>query len=359
MNSRTYIIAEIGGNHNGDLNIAKKLIFEAKKMGVDAVKFQTFNPYELTLSNNPLAVYQKENIKKKITPIDLLKLCSLSNHYHRKLYDYSRKLNIEFMSSAFDEESLIFLKKNMKIKYHKLPSGEITNSRLVYLHGFFKNKLIISTGMSTVDEIFDAIGFYICGYLKKKIIYKKLNSKNLYKKFYDIIKNKISILHCVSNYPTKIEDTNLLNIKYLEKIFKINIGFSDHTKSLNIPAYAVLMGAKIIEKHITINNKLYGPDHKFSLQPNEFKQMVKNIRDAENSKGSKERKINHNEKNLSKIVRKILVAKKKINKNQTFSFENITSKRGNNGMSAKYFFDLIDKKSNKNYLKDDKIKKNI
>ena len=172
MNFKIYIIAEIGGNHNGDLSFAKKLISLAKKSGANAVKFQTFNPEELTLSNNKLADYQIKNIKKKISPIEILKLCSLTYKEHKTLYNFAKKINIDFISSAFDLESLDFLSKDLKLKKHKLPSGEITNINLIYKHGSYKNNLIISTGMSNVREISYALAFYICGYYKNVISFK-------------------------------------------------------------------------------------------------------------------------------------------------------------------------------------------
>ena len=359
MNFKSYIIAEIGGNHNGDLSLAKKLISLAKKSGANAVKFQTFNPEELTLSNNKLADYQIKNIKKKISPIEILKLCSLTHKEHKILYNFTKKINIDFISSAFDLESLDFLSKDLKLKKHKLPSGEITNINLIYKHGIYKNNLIISTGMSNVKEIYDALAFYICGYYKKKINYKKLNSKKLTNKYFKILKKKITLLHCVSNYPTELNKINLQNIEYLRNIFKLNVGLSDHTISENVPAFAVAMGSSIIEKHFTFNRKMYGPDHKISLEPKQFKNMTKLIKEAELTKGKKNRKVSDSEKKLSKIVRKILVAKMKIKKNDLFTTKNITSKRGEKGISAKFYFDLLNKKSNKNYKINDKIKKSI
>ncbi len=359
MNFKTYIIAEIGGNHNGDLLLAKKLITLAKKSGASAVKFQTFNPEELTLSNNKLADYQIKNIKKKISPIEILKLCSLTHKDHKILYNFTKKINLDFISSAFDLESLDFLSKDLKLKKHKLPSGEITNIKLIYKHGTYKNNLIISTGMSNVKEIYDALAFYICGYLKKKINYKKLNSKQLVKKYFKILKKKICLLHCVSNYPTELSEINLQNIDYLKKIFKLNVGLSDHTISENVPAFAVVLGSTIIEKHFTLNRNMFGPDHKISLEPKQFQNMTKLIKEAELAKGKKKRQVTTSEKKLSKIVRKILVAKIKIKKNDLFSEKNITSKRGEKGISAKFYFDLLNKKSNKHYRTNDKIKKSI
>lgn len=359
MNFKTYIIAEIGGNHNGDLSLAKKLILLAKKSGANAVKFQTFNPQELTLSNNKLADYQIKNFKKKISPIEILKLCSLSHKNHKKLYNYSKKIHIDFISSAFDEESLDFLSKDLKLKTHKLPSGEITNINLIYKHGSYKNNLIISTGMSNIKEISDSLAFYICGYNKKKIKYKTLNSKKIIKKNFDILKKKITLLHCVSNYPTKLNEINLKNIQYLKSIFKLNVGLSDHTTSENVPAFAVTLGSTVIEKHFTLNQKMYGPDHKISLEPKQFKNMTRLINEAELTLGKKKREISKSEKKLSNIVRKILVAKKNIKKNNLFTEENLTTKRGSDGLSAKFYFDLLNKKSNKNYKINDKIQKSL
>ena len=349
--SKTYIISEIGGNHNGNLKLAKKMIYKSWKVGADAVKFQTFIPEELAAPNTKIAEYQRKNIKKKISSLDILKMCQLSFKDHYILKKYSEKLGIDFLSSAFDMKSLIFLSKDLKIKNHKIPSGEITNFQLLFEHGRKNHNIILSTGMSSIKEIKDALNIYLTGYLfkKKNISIKKFVNRNFLKKSHKILKKKVILLHCVSNYPTDISDINLKVIETLHKIFDLPVGLSDHTSSTLTPAIAVSMGAKVIEKHLTLNKNMLGPDHTSSILPKEFKEMIENIRDTEKMLGDSIRKPNFKEVKISKIARKYLVAVKEIKKGETYSSNNISTKRGNGSISASKYWNIIGIKANKNY----------
>ena len=349
--SKTYIISEIGGNHNGNINLAKKMIYKSWKAGADAVKFQTFLPEELATKNTKIADYQKKNIKKKISSLDILKICQLRFNDHFKLKKYSKKIGIDFLSSAFDMKSLIFLSKDLKMKNHKIPSGEITNFQLLFEHGKRKHNIILSTGMSSIKEIKEALNIYLAGYLSKKknFTIKKFIKKNLLKSNQKILYKKVILLHCVSNYPTKLSDLNLKVIQNLNKIFGIRIGLSDHTCSTLTPAIAVAMGAKVIEKHITLNRNMIGPDHKSSILPKEFSEMVKNIRNAEKMLGKSKKKPNKKEIAISKIARKRLITIKKINKGDFFSTKNISSKRGNGSIKASKYWNIIGIRAKKEY----------
>jgi len=328
---KTLIIAEIGCNHNGNYNLAIKSILAAKKSGADAVKFQIFDPKNLVTKNAKKAPYSNSN-KNKQTQYDMQKSISLHMNKFERLKKFANKKKIKFLCSAFDLDSLNYLKK-IKLSEIKIPSGEINNIQyLKYIRKFAK-KVIISTGMSTIEEIDKAY----------KIINKKITSKN------------IAILHCVSIYPTDIEKLNLNNILMLKKRYNLKIGLSDHTTSLFAPSIAVALGAEIIEKHFTINKNLKGPDHFMSLNPSEFKKMVSLVRSTERSMGSYKRILTKKELELKKYARKSVVAKNLIKKGEIFSLKNLTLKRPGNGMEPKKIYNLIGKKSKKNYKMDQLI----
>ena len=336
------------------------MIYKSWQSGANAVKFQTFIPEELSSINNKVADYQKKNIKKKISSINILRICKLNYEDHFILKKYSESLGIDFISSAFEMKSLRFLSKDLKIKNHKIPSGEITNFQLLFEHGKLNHNVILSTGMSSLKEIEKALNILLAGYMHKRKKVSLSNNyikKNFLKKNKNILKKKVTLLHCISNYPTEIKDINLNIIKTLKEKFDLPIGLSDHTISVLTPAVAVALGAKIIEKHITLNKKMFGPDHISSILPIEFSSMVKNIRNAEKMLGEKIKKPNSKEKKILKIVRKYLIASRKIEKGEIFSKKNISSKRGKGAVCASKYWELLGKKSNKNYNFDSFIEK--
>jgi len=331
-----FIIAEIGINHNGRIKNAFNLIKKAKFCGADAVKFQSFIPEQVVTKNLGLASYQKTNIKKnRSSMLGMLHKYKISFKNQFRLFEECRKNKIQFISSAFDLESLSFLINGLKLKTLKIPSGEITNFPYLVKIAKSKKKLILSTGMSTTKEISQAINVLIKYGAKKK---------------------KINLLHCNSSYPTPIEDVNLNAINFLKKKFKLNVGLSDHTNSTIIPAAAVAAGANIIEKHFTLNTNQDGPDHKSSLDPIKFKNMVLNIRQVERAIGKENKSITLSEKNNQKFSRKSIVAKKKIKKGEKFSLDNLTTKRPGNGISPMNWNKILSQKSTKNLNKDDLIK---
>lgn len=329
---KTLIIAEAGVNHNGSLSQCYKLIDAAKKAGADIVKFQTFNAETLSTKQSPKAEYQKK-FNKKETQFEMLKKLELSKKNHFKIKNYCKKKQIEFLSSAFDIEDLIFLKK-LRLKRFKVPSGEITNYLYLKKIANYKKEIILSTGMANIKEISTAI---------------KVLQKN------GLSKDKIKLLHCSSEYPADTSVLNLKAISTLRKKFKLDIGYSDHSMSLISPSIAISLGAKIIEKHITLNNNLKGPDHKSSLNPKDFKKMVENIRQTERSLGSGVKIPTKEEIKNSKIVRKSIVAKKIITKGEKFSLKNLTFKRPGTGISPMMINTLLKKKAKKNYQIDDLI----
>ena len=328
-NKKVTIIAEIGVNHNGRISLAKKLIKEAKKAGADYVKFQIFQPLEITTKFNKKTKYQKKFGKKNETQLTMLKKYYLTNKKIKELYNYCKINKINFLASAFDLTSLDLYSK-LKPKLIKIPSGEITNKPLLEKISKLKIDVIFSTGMSTYKEIKDA--------------YKILKKS----------KNNVIPLYCISSYPTSLKEFSLKKMINLKKINSF-FGFSDHTIGNEASLFAVANGSKVIEKHLTINKRFNGPDHFASMEPKNFKTLVKSIRNFEILLNNKI--VNNNELNNKRFVRKFLVAKKVINKGDYYSRENITTKRSGGGISPMNIDKILGQKSNKKYLPDQIIKK--
>ena len=328
---KTIIIAEAGVNHNGKMDIAKKLVDVASDAGADYVKFQTFDVDKLILENTKTAEYQKKNLKINISQYSMLQKYQLSSDDHKKLVNYCKKKNIKFLSTAFDEKSLELLNK-FNLDYIKIPSGEITNFPLLKKISKLKKKILLSTGMASIKEIVQAL----------KILKRK--------------KKEITILHCTSDYPAELED---LNLNFLHKLKKFGyyVGYSDHSASIITPSIAVSLGCKVIEKHFTLSKKMKGPDHKASLEPTELKKMINYVRQTEKILGENKKKITSSEKKTKLLVRKKLVAQKDISKGEKFTYNNLTTKRPGTGVSPFKIIDFIGKRSKKNFKKDELIKK--
>jgi len=303
--NKIIIIAEAGVNHNGSIKNAKKLIDISKQAGADFIKFQIFNSEDLVTRKATMAKYQITNSKKRNTyQYEMLKKLELQDFEFIELYKYSKKSKINFLLSPFGLASVKFI-HHLKMKYIKIPSGEITNLPLLQEIGRYKFKIFLSTGMSTITEISAAM--------------KVLTSSGTKK-------DNIHILHCNSEYPTPYKDVNLNVLSTLKKM-KYKIGYSDHTIGDHISIAAISMGAKIIEKHITLDKNLNGPDHSSSMEPNEFRLFVKKIRNVQAAFGSNKKKPTSSEIINLKKVRKSIYASKKINKGDIFSLDNITCKR--------------------------------
>lgn len=318
LNKKCFIIAEAGVNHNGDLEIAKKLVDVACDAGVDAVKFQTFKTENLVTKNAEKADYQKENTGSG-SQFQMLKKLELSYENHVILKQYCESKGIMFISTPFDFESVDLLEK-LDIPLYKISSGDLTNTPLLKYIAKMNKPMIVSTGMANLGEVEKAVESI-----------KKTDN------------NRISLLHCTSNYPTDYEDVNLNAMITLKNAFKFSIGYSDHTVGIEVPIAAVAMGAEIIEKHFTIDKNMEGPDHKASLNPQELKQMVKSIRNMEKAFGDGVKRCNKNEENTKTIARKSIVASKNIVKGENISYENITFKRPGNGMDPTFADEIIGK----------------
>ncbi len=331
-NKKTFIIAEAGVNHNGNPKLAKKLIEKAKESGADAVKFQTYNTKNLVSKFAQLAEYQKKftNIK---TQYELLRKLELSKKDFINLKKYCDKRKIKFISSPFDLESAKFL-FDLGLEIFKIPSGEITNYLLLKKIGSYNKKVILSTGMADLGEIEDAIDLLIESGMKRE---------------------NIALLHCTTEYPAPLEEVNLKAILTLKEAFKLEVGYSDHTLGIEIPIAAVSIGATIIEKHFTLDKNLPGPDHKASLEPKELKEMIIAIRNVEKAMGNGMKKPTPAEIKNREIVRKSIVAKKKIKKGEIFTEENLSTKRPGIGISPMKWKEIIEKTASRDYEEDEVI----
>lgn len=307
---KPFIIAEIGINHCGKISFAKKLIDHAVKAGADAVKFQTFITEKLIKKNEPLMPYQKKNIKNKINQYQMLKRCELSEIDLKKLINYSKKKKINFISTPYDKESALLLIK-LGLKTLKVASTDITNIPFLRFLLNTKVKLILSTGATNSDEL-------------DKIF--KLINLHKYKK-------RVSILHCISFYPAPLNSLNLLVINQMKKNYKLNIGFSDHSKEVYTGGLATILGADILEKHITLNKNLVGPDHKASLEPKEFEEYIKISKNAHLTLGNGVKVISKIEKKVKKTMQKSIFLNKSLNKDQEISLKDIIIMRPASGIS--------------------------
>jgi|TARA_B100001971_G_scaffold97559_1_gene90166 sialic acid synthase SpsE len=352
-NNKVYLIAEIGVNHNGILSLAKKLIKYAKKCGADAVKFQNFKAEKLVIRNAKKAPYQIKNTNNTETQYKMLKKLELKEKDYFLLKKYAQKLKIEFISSVFDEESIDFLNKKLKSKIIKIPSGEITNYLILKKLNVFKYKVLLSTGMSNYIDIIKAINI-----ISKNKVYELRKGKVFItnKKIYKKLRKNLYLLHAVTDYPLKDKYANLNCIGQFIKDFKLVTGYSDHTSGILASLISVAKGAKIIEKHFTLNKNMKGPDHSASLNPNEFEKMAESLRKFEIMCGSGKKKLQKCELENVKISRKSIVAKVLIKKNQKFTYKNLTTKRPGTGLNPFLIEKLINKTSKKRYFPDEQIK---
>tara|TARA_B110000285_G_C15136855_1_gene627581 strand:+ start:955 stop:1959 length:1005 start_codon:yes stop_codon:yes gene_type:complete len=328
---RTLIIAEAGVNHNGDIEIAKKLIDAASEAGADYVKFQTFKAEKLVNKNAEKAEYQKENSGATESQFEMLKKLEIDEEAHLILQNYCKVRNIKFLSTAFDLDSIYLLQK-LDIDLFKIPSGEITNYPYIQKIGLQNKPIIISSGMSTLEDIQAALETLI---------------------EVGVDKNNVTILHCSTEYPTPFQNVNLTAMNTIKDTFDVKVGYSDHTLGIEIPIAAVAMGATVIEKHFTLDKTMEGPDHKASLEPNELKQMVTSIRNIEKSFGNGEKIPSETEIKNLQVARKSIHAKCDIKIGDIFSDDNLIAKRPGTGVSPMKWKDIIGTTANKNYKADD------
>ena len=333
--SNTLIIAEAGVNHNGSIELAKKLVEKAKEAGVDYIKFQTFKASKLVTKAAKQAEYQKKNIGKEgDSQYQMLKKLELSPEEHEILIDYCHQLGIKFFSTAFDFDSIDYL-HSLNLGLWKIPSGEVTNYPFLKRIAAYNEPTILSTGMCDMEDVRAAVdALYRNGLSKENLI----------------------LLHCNTEYPTPFEDVNLKAMDALRKEFGVEVGYSDHTKGIEVPIAAVALGATVIEKHFTLDRNMEGPDHKASLEPDELKAMVSAIRNIEKAVGGDGTKhVSESEKKNIAIARKSIVAACDIKAGEEFTEQNLTVKRPGNGISPMRWEEVLGQKAKKDFNEDELI----
>lgn len=331
---KTLIIAEAGVNHNGSMESAKKLIDVAAQAGVDYVKFQTFKTENLVSKSAQKADYQQRNMNDGDTSqYAMLKKLELSPEQHLELISYCQAKGVKFFSTAFDLESIDFL-ASLQLGLWKIPSGEITNYPYIKKIAQYKEPVILSTGMSTPNEINDAVAILL--------------------KF-GVTKEQITILHCNTEYPTPMADVNLKAMQTMKVDLGLQTGYSDHTQGIEIPIAVVALGATIIEKHFTLDRSMDGPDHKASLEPVELKAMVSAIRNVEQALGDGKKTVSLSESKNKSIARKSIVAARKIEKNELLTEENLTVKRPGDGLSPMQWEEVLGMYAIRSFEADEQI----
>ena len=328
---KTYIIAEVGPNHNGSVDLAIEYIQKLSEIGIDAIKFQLAKPESLYSKDAVFADYQKKNTDASESQFDMIKRLELDERAHKELIAYCKKANIMFLSTPFDLDSVDLLNE-LGLQIFKIPSGEITNLPYLRRIGSLNKKVILSTGMSDLKEIGEAI----------KIL---TNAGTL--------KENITVLHANTMYPTPMEDVNLRAMQTIQNKFDVAVGYSDHTLGIEVDIAAVAMGATIIEKHFTIDKTMDGPDHKSSINPEELNAMVSSIRNIEKALGSSIKKPSKSEKPNIIMARKSIVASKSIKKGELFTEINLTTKRPGTGLSPMEWDSIIGKVAKRDYQIDD------
>jgi len=331
--NRTFIIAEAGVNHNGSLELAKKLIDVAVEAGADAVKFQTFKADKLVSRSAQKAEYQKQTTSKDESQYDMIKKLELDEHAHRELIRCCNEKQIMFLSTPFDHDSIELL-NDLGMPIFKIPSGEITNLPYLRHVGRLGKEVILSTGMSDLSEIEDALDV-----LRQA----------------GVPKDRITVLHATTEYPCPIDEVNLHAMQTIQNAFNVKVGYSDHTLGIEVPIAAVAMGACVIEKHFTLDRNMDGPDHKASLEPQELKAMVTAIRRVSQAMGDGIKKHSKSETKNIAIARKSIVAARQIKAGEIFSEDNITIKRPGNGINPMRWDEVLGQVAQKGYEKDDLI----
>lgn len=330
--NKVYIIAEAGVNHNGDKHLAFKLCDAAKEAGVDAVKFQTWKTEKIVTKSAALAEYQKNNISDKgASQYEMLKQLELSYDEFIEVRDYCNQIGIQFLSTPDTEEDMDFL-LGLGIPVLKIGSGEVTNIPFLRAIGKRQQKVILSTGMSTLADV-----------------------EKAYNTLMESGAKDVALLHCTTNYPCPYNEVNLQAMQTLKAAFKCQVGYSDHTMGIEVPIAAVAMGAEIIEKHFTLDKNMEGPDHKASLDPQELKQMVISIRNIEKAMGDGIKRPNASEQKNAEVVLKRIIAKELIRKGDLFGEDNLALLRSTEGIPAKYWDLIAGKPAKRDYKEDEPI----
>tara|TARA_R100000935_G_C2835455_1_gene167823 strand:- start:795 stop:1868 length:1074 start_codon:yes stop_codon:yes gene_type:complete len=352
------IIAEAGVNHNGSKDLAFQLVDAAHAAGVDIVKFQTFKAKNLVNKSAQQAEYQTRNTGIDESQFEMLSRLELDYETHKELITYCNKLGIEFLSTAFDKESLQFLVNDLKLKTLKIPSGELTNAPFVLEHARTGCDLIVSTGMASLAEVEAALGVIAFGLTHtSRLQPNELDFAAAYisEAGQAALKDKVTILHCTTEYPAPVNEINLSAMTTLSATFKLTVGYSDHSAGITIPIAATALGAQLIEKHFTLDKTMPGPDHKASLEPDELTAMVHAIRDVEQALGNGIKGPQPSEIKNKPIARKSLVVAEAMKAGELFTETNLTIKRPGTGASPYLYWSLLGKTAQQDYSEGDVI----
>ena len=356
---RTYIIAEAGVNHNGSLEIAKQLIDVAVDAEVDAVKFQMFTADSLVIQTAEQAEYQQKATKNQ-SQYAMLKKLELTEEAILTLLSYCQERKIDFLATPFDCYSLAFLSQKCGLKKMKLSSGDLTNSPFLLQAAKTSLPIILSTGMGTIGEIERALQVFSYGYMHEEedvahFSWDKAIEAYVSLKGQQLLREKVTLLHCTTEYPAPLEEVNLLAMETMEKTFSLPVGYSDHTEGIAIAIAAAALGAVVIEKHFTLDKTWPGPDHKASLEPDELRQMSRAIRQVEAALGGAVKIPGKREMINRTAARKSLIAAGPICKGEKFKKENLTVKRPGNGVTPSEYWYYLGRRAEKDYMKDDLI----
>lgn len=352
------IIAEAGVNHNGEKDKAFALIDSAAKAGADAVKFQTFNAERLAAMTAPKAAYQNRTTDASQSQLEMLKQLELPIEWHKELQAHATGLGIQFISTAFDLNSLAFL-ESLDLPFYKIPSGEITNGPLLLAFARTGKKAILSTGMATLGEVEQALAVLAWGYCKTEPpgslgeIWQHWSTPQAG----EAVTKNVSLLHCTSQYPTPLDEVNLRAMDTLRKSFGLPVGYSDHTEGVLIPVAAVARGAQIIEKHFTLDRELPGPDHKASLEPGELIRMVEEIRSIEVALGDARKRPQISEWDTRTAARQQIIAISSIQAGEELTMAHLGTARAGKGESPVYIWDLIGTKASRDYSVGDTVER--
>lgn len=354
----TLIIAEAGVNHNGDKALAYKLIDAAHEAGADVVKFQTFKAVNLAARDAEMATYQITNSKKVEPQIEMLKRLELPYEFHFELMDYCHSLGIEFLSTAFDSESLSFLVNDLGLKRLKIPSGELTNSPLVLEHARSGCDLILSTGMASLADIelaLSVIAFGLTAELNAAPSLEAFQRAYASEAGQKLLSEKVVLLHCTTEYPAPLESINLRAMQTIANGFGLPCGYSDHSAGINVSIAASALGAAIIEKHFTLDKEMDGPDHKASLEPGELKELISAVRDVELALGHRLKFPTAPEIPNMPIARKSLVFSKAVSKGDVITEKVLTTKRPGHGIPPSRYWEFLGKTVTRSYAEGDLV----
>jgi len=356
--SSVYIIAEAGVNHNGSLTRALSMINVAAQAGADAIKFQSFNPEDLASPSADKADYQKKHSPDNESQLDMLKKLALTKNQQLQLATACHKRGIDFLSSPFDIDSASFLMNEIHPKFLKIGSGEITNGPLLYHIAQHDYPMVLSTGMSSLEEVKNALALICFCYLNKTTTPTEALVQQTYQsqQAKAILQKNVCLLHCTTEYPCPFEQVNLRAMQSLQTTFQLSTGLSDHSRGYYVPIAAVAMSAAIIEKHFTLDKTLAGPDHQASLDPQELSDMVNAIRITEMTMGNPVKQASYSEQKNRPVARKSLVAACDIKQGEAFTLHNLTTKRPGHGISPMEYWNLLGKTSTHNYSKNDLIR---